>query len=264
MSYTDSTMPTSGTNKLNIKLPSTATGSANIVGSGMDSLNTNWNYSDLNNGKESTGDFNADGDAPVVITINTSNNKPTYSVTNKVPAAGVPVAAGTNLVVTYATKTGIGYNDQESVTIKLDSFAPSATVAGYRVVNRELGIDVLLTSTSNFVHNFRVKNDMTIDANDFTITSVEPLKAESFSYDGGVITIKFNKELVDKNLNVGSEVYVTASNGAAGFTAEALNDEVKIYAGTGNFDAGDKFQISVGLEAVDGTTLTAAYNQTLA
>ena len=43
-----------------------------------------------------------------------------------------------------------------------------------------------------------------------------------------------------------------------------VDDEVKIYAGTGNFDAGDKFQISVGLEAVDGTTLTAAYNQTLA
>ena len=264
MSYTDSTMPTSGTNKLNIKLPSTATGSANIIGSGMDSLNTYWNYSDLNVGKESTGDFNADGNAPVVITINTSGNIPTYRVTNKVPTAGIPVVAGTNLMVSYTDKTGIGYNSEESVSIKLSSFTPSATVAGYRVVNRELGIDVLLTSTSSYAHNFRVTSDISIDANDFAITAVAPLTAESFTWNAGEVKITFNKALDESaTLNIGSDIYVTSSN-ASDFSASASGNVLTISAGNGNFAAGDRFQVGTSVKAADGTTLASAYNQTLA
>ena len=264
MSYTDSTMPTSGTNELNIKLPSTATGSANIVGSGMDPLNTYWNYSDLNVGKESTRSFNADGNAPVVITINTSGNIPTYRVTNNVPAAGISVVAGTNLIVTYTDKTGIGYNSEESVSINLSSFTPSATVAGYRVVNRELGIDVLLTSTSSYAHNFRVTSDISIDANDFAITAVAPLTAESFTWNAGEVKITFNKALDESaTLNIGSDIYVTSSN-ASDFSADASGNVLTISAGSGNFAAGDRFQVGTSVKAADGTTLASAYNQPLA
>ena len=251
MSYTDSTMPTSGTNKLNIKLPSTATGSANIVGSGMDSLNTNWNYSDLNVGKESTGNFNADGNAPVVITINTSGNIPTYRVTNKVPTAGIPVVAGTNLIVTYTDKTGIGYNSEESVSIKLSSFTPSATVAGYRVVNRELGIDTVLTDATATSIKFRVTSDISIDTGDFTITAVEPLAVQNYAWNAGMVQITFNRAIKDtittSDINVSG---VTCDIGVSG-------NVVTLTATSGNFTTTHNVAINNTAIAVDGTSMTS-------
>ena len=251
MSYTDSTMPTSGTNKLNIKLPSTATGSANIIGSGMDSLNTNWNYSDLNVGKESTGNFNADGDAPVVITINTSGNIPTYSVTNKVPAAGISVVAGTNLIVTYTDKTGIGYNSEESVSINLDSFTPSATVAGYRVVNRELGIDTVLTDTTATSIKFRVTSDISIDTGDFTITAVEPLAVQNYAWNAGMVQITFNKAI--------KGTIDTSDINVSGVTCDISVDGnvVTLTATSGNFTTAHNVSINNTAIAVDGTSMAS-------
>ena len=251
MSYTDSTMPTSGTNELNIKLPSTATGSANIVGSGMDPLNTYWNYSDLNVGKESTGNFNADGNAPVVITINTSGNIPTYRVTNNVPAAGISVVAGTNLIVTYTDKTGIGYNSEESVSIKLSSFTPSATVAGYRVVNRELGIDTVLTDATATSIKFRVTSDISIDTGDFTITAVEPLAVQNYAWNAGMVQITFNRAIKDtittSDINVSG---VTCDIGVSG-------NVVTLTATSGNFTTAHNVSINSTAIAVDGTSMAS-------
>ena len=190
----------------------------------------------------------------------------TYSVTNNVPAAGINVATGINLKVAVTTSpvTGLVYNTEVTGTIALDSASFATGIAGYRVVCSKLGIDTVLTNTTAHTWDIRVTSDVVIDSSDFSITPVATLTAESFTYNAGVITIKFNKELVEQDLTLGTDFYVTASNGASTFTAKAIGNEVRIYAGAGNFGVGDKFQVNAGLKAADGVTLATAYNQTLA
>ena len=84
---------------------------------------------------------------------------------------------------------------EESVSIKLSSFTPSATIAGYRVVNRELGIDTVLTDATATSIKFRVTSDISIDTGDFTITAVEPLAVQNYAWNAGMVQITLTGRL---------------------------------------------------------------------
>ena len=266
MSKTDSTLAVGTSELLNITMPNTAlsTATAGVTIKGTNTDNTiNPTYAQLKSGTWGpTRD--ADGDEPVVITIDLKNNLSAYSVTNNFAAGGV-VLSNWNVTGTDANETltlaisapadltSIGSGAELKGTLTLSDKNEAANY-GYQVVCDKLGIDEVLINNTPANWSIRVTDNMTISANDFTVTPIAAFAPVSYVWkDYGTVEITFNRNVEATGLTIGASgqtINVTDAAGAdlGGYHASANGKTVTITVDNGDFAAGDQIAITNGVK----------------
>ena len=276
MNVTTATLPTSGGAALIVRMPNSAVSSekpsVTIYNTSIGDGPYDPTYGAL---RGTTGwittAMTATNAAPAYVVINTTGLNNAYSLTNNFTTA-LPLSnwnidnadSSKTLTLTVTggnSQTDLRYNTEVTGNIKLSNTPAESGILGYRVVNRELDIDVVVDDTTGENISFRVKSNTVIDADDFTVTPVTALKALSYTWNAGEVKITFNKapEAVS-GIGVaasGADINITTTGGATTWTAVVSGNVLILTPDSGNFVTGDTIAIASTLKGADGTAANA-------
>ena len=131
-------------------------------------------------------------------------------------------------------------------------------VYGYRVVCEKLGVDAVLTSGGSETWNIRPTENMTITANDITVTPYDELEVTDYSWTYGEIEIVFNHDIATSNGSMDvsytgtPEFLITTTNVNVGnFKVSVVNNVATITADVGDFGQVAGETVTISTDVVD-------------
>ena len=194
----------------------------------------------------------------MTVTVTGIGLKPvTYSFKNSTTVAGIAIAGETtaklNVAVTTTPVTGLATGSEVKGTVKLSATPTATDVVAYRVVCSKLGLDEVVTTTAAD-WSIRLNSDVEIKDADFVVTAVKALKLDTAasSYNAGVITLVFNKEVDADTVNA-ANITVTGSATVTSGSFSVSGNVVTIKADAGNFAAGNSVTVGANVKGIDGS-----------
>ena len=167
-------------------------------------------------------------------------------------------ATGVTLAVNVTTAGAVEAGQQVTGTIDLAGTVSADGVYGYRVVCEKLGVDAVLTSGGSETWNIRPTENMTITANDITVTPYDELEVTDYSWTYGEIEIVFNHDIATSNGSMDvsytgtPEFLITTTNVNVGnFKVSVVNNVATITADVGDFGQVAGETVTISTDVVD-------------
>ena len=175
--------------------------------------------------------------------------------------------ADKTLTVDVSGATGITPGSTATVTFKL-SAAPAANgIYGYRVVCEALDFDEVLTNDTAENASIRLRENIALTADDITVTAVENLAVESYTWDSGAVTITFNKAVSTPTAaSSNADINITSVNSISGYEVSVSEDGLTVTItpkDTNDFAENDTVAVTTSVTAEDGEALSSSVTITL-
>ena len=221
--------------------------------------------------------FTASGDGYVTITVTGLTEAATvYDVTaTDELTTGLALfnwgITGTDadktLTVDVSGATGITPGSTATVTFKLSAAPAADGIYGYRVVCEALDFDEVLTNDTAENASIRLRENIALTADDITVTAVENLAVESYTWDSGAVTITFNKAVsTPAAASSSADINITSVNSISGYEVSVSEDGLTVTItpkDTNDFAENDTVAVTTSVTAEDGETLSSSVTITL-